>query len=430
MRYGAVRALEGVDLTLARGEVVALVGPSGCGKTSLLRAVAGLAPTVGSVRSYGVDLRARPTHRRGVGVVFQDHALFPHLDVEANVAFGLVEARVPASERRGRVRVWLERVGLASRSDERVDALSGGERQRVALARALAPEPALVLLDEPFASLDPGLRARLSREVAELLRAEGTAALFVTHDLDEALEVGDRVAVLRAGRLVQLAAPAALIDAPVDPWTARFVGHANVWSGAAAARLPGAPAAALLHEGRARWTMEPVVGATPARVAAVARRREGWRLTLDATAWGVADRVVGDAARVRGRPPPGRRTTRPPERTRRCLDALDRRPGGRRVRAVVLVGGAVVATPELRARAAGVRPGRRRRRRTPARSDARARARPAGRRPRLRGRGDPIALPRAGDRSAPGRTRTRSTWSWRWTRRPRAGRPRRSSWAG
>jgi thiamine transport system ATP-binding protein len=288
VRYGAVQALAGIDLTLARGEVVALVGPSGCGKTSLLRAVAGLAPTSGGVRADGVDLRSRPTHRRGVGVVFQDHALFPHLDVEGNVAFGLVEARVPAAERRVRVRTWLERIGLASRMNERVDALSGGERQRIALARALAPEPALVLLDEPFASLDPGLRARLSREVAELLRADGTAALFVTHDLDEALEVGDRVAVLRAGRLVQVAAPAALIDAPADPWTARFVGHANVWTGPEAARLPGAPAAALLHEGRVRWTQEPVGGSTPARVRAVARRREGWRLTLDVPAWGAA----------------------------------------------------------------------------------------------------------------------------------------------
>ncbi len=288
VRYGAVRALAEIDLTLARGEVVALVGPSGCGKTSLLRAVAGLAPTTGNVFANGTDLRALPTHRRGVGVVFQDHALFPHLDVAGNVAFGLVEARMPADERRARVRAWLDRIGLASRMDDRVDALSGGERQRIALARALAPEPALVLLDEPFASLDPGLRGRLSREVAELLRADGTAALFVTHDLDEALEVGDRVGVLRAGRLVQIAPPATLIDAPVDPWTARFVGHANVWTGAATVRLPGAPSAALLHEGRVRWSPEPVGASTPARVAAVARRREGWRLALEVPAWGVA----------------------------------------------------------------------------------------------------------------------------------------------
>ena len=189
--------------------------------------------------------------------------------------------------------------------------------------------------------------------MAGLLRAEATAALFVTHDLDEALEVGDRVAVLRAGRVVQVAAPADLIDAPADPWTARFVGHANVWTGAAAAQLPGAPAAALLHEGRARWTAEPVVGGTPARVAAVVRRREGWRLTLDAPAWGVAIEWSAAPREFAAGRPPDVGQHRPPERTRRGLDPLGRRRGGDRVRAVVLVGGAVVATPELRARATG-----------------------------------------------------------------------------
>ncbi len=305
VRYGATTALADVDLTLAPSEVVAVVGPSGCGKTSLLRAVAGLAPGSGTIRASGRDLVALPTHRRGVGVVFQDHALFPHLDVAGNVAFGLVEANTPAAERRARVAAWLERIGLAGRASERVDALSGGERQRVALARALAPAPTLVLLDEPFASLDPGLRSRLSREVVDVLHERATAALFVTHDLDEALEVGDRVAVLRAGRLAQVATPATLIDAPVDPWTARFVGHENVWSGDAAARLPGAPPAALLHAGRVRWSLgDAEAGSVDARLTAARPARSGWRLTLDVPAWGVAVAWTAHPRELpQGRPP-------------------------------------------------------------------------------------------------------------------------------
>jgi len=288
VRYGATVALADVDLQVGAGEVVALVGPSGCGKSSLLRAVAGLVPSAGAVLAVGRALHDLPAHRRGVGVVFQDHALFPHLDVAGNVAFGLVEARAPAAVRSQRTVAWLERVGLADRAGDDVDRLSGGERQRVALARTLAPQPPLVLLDEPFASLDPGLRTRLSLEVASWLRELGTAALFVTHDLDEALAIADRIAVLRAGRLVQLAAPHELMARPADPWTARFVGHENVWEGAAAARLPGSPAAALLLAERARWRPgEAAETGVRTVVAAVAPLRDGWRLTLDIPSWWV-----------------------------------------------------------------------------------------------------------------------------------------------
>ena len=288
VRYGATVALADVDLRVDAGEIVALVGPSGCGKSSLLRAVAGLVPAAGDVRAGGRALHALPAHRRGVGVVFQDHALFPHLDVAGNVAFGLVEARAAAEVRRERTAAWLARVGLADRAGDDVDRLSGGERQRIALARTLAPQPPLVLLDEPFASLDPGLRTRLSLEVAGWLRELGTAALFVTHDLDEALAIADRVAVLRAGRLVQVAAPRDLMARPTDPWTARFVGHENVWQGAEAARLPGAPGAALLLAERARWRPSPdaAEGGTPATCVAVSPVRDGWRLALDVPAWG------------------------------------------------------------------------------------------------------------------------------------------------
>jgi thiamine transport system ATP-binding protein len=310
VRYGATTAVDAADLEVGRGEVVAVVGPSGCGKSSLLRAVAGLVPASGRVVADGRNLDALPPHRRGVGVVFQDHALFPHLDVAGNVAFGLVEARAPVELRRERVHEWLARVGLSDRAGDDVERLSGGERQRVALARTLAPRPPIVVLDEPFASLDPGLRGRLSREVAGWLRDLGTAALFVTHDLDEALAVGDRVAVLRAGRLVQLAAPGELMARPVDPWTARFLGHENVWTGEEAKRLPGDPAAALLLESRCRWV--PAAAATSGGGAGVAatlrgvtRTRDGWRLDLDVPAWKVS---IAWTARPRelpdGRPPP------------------------------------------------------------------------------------------------------------------------------
>ncbi|MFU8887194.1 MAG: ABC transporter ATP-binding protein [Trueperaceae bacterium] len=288
VRYGATVALADVDLRVEAGEIVALVGPSGCGKSSLLRAVAGLVPAAGDVRAAGRALHGQPAHRRGVGVVFQDHALFPHLDVAGNVAFGLVEARASAAVRRARTDAWLTRVGLADRAGDDVDRLSGGERQRVALARTLAPQPPLVLLDEPFASLDPGLRTRLSLEVAGWLRELGSAALFVTHDLDEALAIADRIAVLREGRLVQIAAPHELMARPTDPWTARFVGHENVWEGAEAARLPGAPAAALLLAERARWRAAGGAQAdgTAATCVAASPVRDGWRLELEVPAWG------------------------------------------------------------------------------------------------------------------------------------------------
>lgn len=311
VRYGATLALDAADLEVGRGEVVAVVGPSGCGKSSLLRAVAGLVPADGRVAADGRDLGALPAHRRGVGVVFQDHALFPHLDVAGNVAFGLVEARLPAAERHARVAAWLARVGLADRAGDDVEHLSGGERQRIALARTLAPRPPIVVLDEPFASLDAGLRARLSREVAGWLRELGTAALFVTHDLDEALAIGDRVVVLRAGRRVQTAPPATLLARPADPWTARFVGHDNVWQGAAAAGLPGAPAAALLLVDRCRWRpgaptdAAPTDAATAAHVRGAVRLRDGWRLDLEVPAWRAR---VSWPARTRelpaGEPPP------------------------------------------------------------------------------------------------------------------------------
>lgn len=298
VRYGAHVAVTELALCLAPGELLALVGPSGCGKSSLLRAVAGLVAAEGRVFARGQRIDDLPTHRRGVGVVFQDHALFPHLTLFDNVAFGLVEAGMTRNQRQPRVDHWLARIGLNGRARDSVDRLSGGERQRVALARTLAPEPALVLLDEPFASLDPSLRTRLSRDVSGWLRELGSAALFVTHDLDEALALADRVAVMRDGRLVQIAPPEALMRDPTDPWTARFLGHRNVWEGAAAANLPGqAPAAMLLSE---RCTFQTGVGPGVRAVCQGSEAlRDGWQLQLTLPDWGVN---VSWAARARELP--------------------------------------------------------------------------------------------------------------------------------
>ncbi|MFJ4108924.1 ABC transporter ATP-binding protein [Oerskovia enterophila] len=219
-------AVRGVSLDLAPGEVLALLGPSGCGKSSLLRAVAGLEPVAGgSIAWDGRDLAGVPVHRRGFGLMFQEGQLFPHRDVAGNVAFGLQMAGVKRSAAAGRVTELLDVVGLAGYAQRPVATLSGGERQRVALARALAPEPQLLLLDEPLSALDRGLRDRLAGDLRAALVATGTTALFVTHDHDEAFTVADRVAVMDAGRLLQVAAPEDLWRAPASRRVAEFLGY-------------------------------------------------------------------------------------------------------------------------------------------------------------------------------------------------------------
>ncbi|MFE4466797.1 ABC transporter ATP-binding protein [Oerskovia sp. NPDC056781] len=219
-------AVRGVSLDLAPGEVLALLGPSGCGKSSLLRAVAGLEPVAaGSVSWDGRDLAGVPVHRRGFGLMFQEGQLFPHRDVAGNVEFGLRMAGVKRPAAAGRVAELLDLVGLAGYARRPVATLSGGERQRVALARALAPEPQLLLLDEPLSALDRGLRDRLAGDLRAALVATGTTALFVTHDHDEAFTVADRVAVMDAGRLLQVAAPEDLWRAPASRRVAEFLGY-------------------------------------------------------------------------------------------------------------------------------------------------------------------------------------------------------------
>ena len=229
VRFGPKAALDGVSLELGEGEVVTVLGPSGCGKTTLLRVIAGLQPLdAGRVLLDGKDLAGVPPHRRGIGLVFQDHALFHHRDVSGNVAFGLRMRGDRATSVRGRVRELLELVGLSGFERRSVATLSGGEQQRVALARALAPEPRVLLLDEPLGSLDRRLRDRLLEDLGRIFAELRVTALYVTHDQAEAFALGERVAVMREGRIVQVAVPDVLWASPADEDVARFLGLRNV----------------------------------------------------------------------------------------------------------------------------------------------------------------------------------------------------------
>jgi putative spermidine/putrescine transport system ATP-binding protein len=230
--FGATSVLGGVDLKVGAGEFVSLLGPSGCGKTTLLRIVAGLlAADRGSVKLDGQDISALPPHKRDVGVVFQNYALFPHLTVAENVAFGLKAKRRPASEIAPTVGRFLDLVHLQSFADRSVRALSGGQQQRVAVARALAVGPKLLLLDEPFSALDRKLRETMQIELRRLLRELGTTAVFVTHDQDEALTMSDRIAVMNRGAIEQLASPEVVYRTPGTAFVMEFVGLSSVMAG-------------------------------------------------------------------------------------------------------------------------------------------------------------------------------------------------------
>ncbi len=231
---GTVSALDDVCLTMPPGEVLALVGPSGCGKSTLLRLIAGLERVQSGSIALGGDpvadahLHLAPESRR-IGLVFQDHALFPHLSVADNIGFGVT--RMDAAARSRRIATLIGMVGLDGFADRYPHTLSGGQQQRVALARALAPQPRLLLLDEPFSGLDASLRRALGEETHALLKMSGTTAVMVTHDPEEAMTLGDRIAVMRDGRIIQMADAETLYDAPVDAYVATLVGEAN--------RLPG-----------------------------------------------------------------------------------------------------------------------------------------------------------------------------------------------
>src|SRR2546421_2119329 len=227
-RYAGVTALDGLSLTMAPGELVALLGPSGCGKTTALRLVAGLEQAdSGRVVVGGEDVTGQPTNRRDVGMVFRAYPLFPPLTAGQSVAFGLKMRRVDARQRRQRAGEMLELVGLSGFADRFAHQLSGGQQQRVALARALAIQPKVLLLDEPLSALDAKVRARLRDEIRRVQLEVGITTLFVTHDQEEALAIADRVGVMHSGRIEQLGPPTTIYSRPATPFVAEFVGLTN-----------------------------------------------------------------------------------------------------------------------------------------------------------------------------------------------------------
>ena len=243
LAYGATAVVDNLSFALGEGELVALLGPSGCGKTTTMRAIAGLLPTrSGAIHLAGIDITRTPANKRGVGLVFQSYALFPHLTVFENAAFGLRLKRLPRAEITRRAKAALASVGLAGFEERLPKALSGGQQQRVALARAIVVEPRLLLLDEPLSNLDTRLRLEMRSELRRLQREAGIAMLYVTHDQVEALALADRVIVMRAGQIEQIGEPEAIYGRPSTDFVARFMGFENIFDPASLAVAPPADA--------------------------------------------------------------------------------------------------------------------------------------------------------------------------------------------
>lgn len=232
-RYADFRAVDRIDLDVKRGEFVSLLGPSGCGKTTTLRMIAGLVPTTGGrIVVDGQDITTAPVWRRDMGLVFQSYALFPHMTVAANVAFGLEMRKLRRAEIKARVAEAIAMVRLGGCADARPSELSGGQQQRVALARALVIRPSILLLDEPLSNLDAKLRDDMRNEIRDIQRRLGITTIFVTHDQEEALTMSDRIVVMNAGRIEQIGSPQDLYERPATPFVANFVGRTNRLKGA------------------------------------------------------------------------------------------------------------------------------------------------------------------------------------------------------
>ena len=251
-RFGATTALDGVDLEIEPGELFFLLGPSGCGKTTLLRHIAGFyEPDAGSIFVGGEDVTHLPPHKRDTGMVFQSYALWPHLTLAENVAFGLRMRKVPKRETAERVRAALAAVKMEDKADRKPNQLSGGQQQRVALARALVVQPRCLLLDEPLSNLDAKLRLEMRLEIRRICKEAGLTAVYVTHDQKEALSIADRLAVMQAGRLEQVGAPLEVYRAPRNRFVASFIGETNFLPPdffGAQASFPGAAALSVRPE--------------------------------------------------------------------------------------------------------------------------------------------------------------------------------------
>ncbi|MBP2232731.1 iron(III) transport system ATP-binding protein [Azospirillum agricola] len=260
LSYGSNHVLKDVNLAIKPGEFFAFLGPSGCGKTTLLRLIAGFNTAQrGEVRISGRDISTLPPHRRDVGMVFQSYALWPHMTVRRNVAFGLEERRVPRAEIERRVDAALDLVGLRHLADRRPSQLSGGQQQRVALARTVVIEPKILLLDEPLSNLDAKLRVQMRQELLSLQRKLGLTTIFVTHDQEEANTICDRIAVMEDGKVQQVGTPQDLYDHPANLFVAGFLGTANVLDGAV--QNDGAGGRVFVGDGVTPVALPPTVGA-------------------------------------------------------------------------------------------------------------------------------------------------------------------------
>lgn len=291
-RVGSRAIVDDVSVSVAPGETLALVGPSGCGKTTLLRMIAGLErPTAGRVVFDGEDVTGVPAYRRRFGMMFQEFALFPHLTVEQNVAFGLRHSQIPAARHTARVAELLELTGMRGFEKRTVEKLSGGERQRVALARSLAPEPRLLMLDEPLGSLDRALRERLLVELKVILERLGVPAVYVTHDQFEAFAMGTRMAVMRAGRVEREGTPREVYESPRTEFVATFLGMENIVDGVAGEL-------GLVTTGWGKWLVEGAHGGN----VRLLLRNEGVSLAKEpgnGTVEGIAEQVIFQGAHVR-----------------------------------------------------------------------------------------------------------------------------------
>jgi putative spermidine/putrescine transport system ATP-binding protein len=284
--YGTTKVLEDLSLSVASGELVSLLGASGCGKTTTLRLVAGfLQPTSGTITLGGKDLTRLPAYKRDIGLVFQNYALFPHLSVLDNVGFGLKQRGVASAEREKRAKGMLERVGLSQLADRLPGALSGGQKQRVALARALVIEPPLLMFDEPLSNLDAKLRVDMRVEIRQLQRANGTTSVYVTHDQEEAFSISDRVAIMNAGRIMQLDTPETLYQRPANAFVARFVGFENLVP-LKVTKRDGASVTAQTRDGSTLSLSQDRFGAIPDDFV-LAARADGLAVTTDPKAQGI-----------------------------------------------------------------------------------------------------------------------------------------------